>query len=204
MSVHSGKLWNQKRKVHLGQQSAPLQPLETNLSSSEKERVEAMVVSFEEQLSIARPDVPSFFQNAESVSNDSDERNEASELRDSMGIVIEELPYPGDFYAFKTAIIMVAEKWKSEKDKGLPSTKPSTKSFSLFDQLQGGFAMPVRKSQTHQQNRRLVQGKMTQVFARVSPFSNMQSFEDNRPMQGASDPHENTQYNGLHHQDYIT
>ena len=89
--------------VHLGQQSPPLQPLETNMSSSEQERVEAMVASFQEQLSIAHPDVPSFFQNAESVSNDSDETNEASELRDSMGIVIEELPYPGDFDTFKTA-----------------------------------------------------------------------------------------------------
>ena len=118
------------------------------MSCSKKERVEAMVASFEEQVKIAHPVVPNYFHNADTDSNDTDEAKEDSILRDSMKAVIDELPYPSDFDSFKTAITMVVHKWKSEKDKnatneGSAKSEKTSKSFSLFDQLQGGFTMPV-------------------------------------------------------------
>ena len=122
----------------------------------ENERVEAMAVSLEEQLSIAYPEGPNFFRLGDNCDTEykegSEKESEASNFRSSLEDTIDDLVYPSDFDEFKKAMAMVVHKWKTknaQKDKtsttaeGDTIAKTSGKSVSLFDQLQGGFPMPV-------------------------------------------------------------
>ena len=140
-------------------------------SNLEEARVEAMAISFEEQLSIVYPRGPHYFHLADSNNSnddevDSSETREEVILRNSLQNMINELPYPGDYKELKTAFTRAVQRWKSKNTQdgntsssnggdqmmteGIPLTTSSTKSttsigssFSLLDQLQGGFAMPV-------------------------------------------------------------
>ncbi len=121
----------------------------------ENERVEAMAMSIEEQLSIAYPEGPSFFRLGDNDTDDkegSEKENEASNFRSLLEDAIDDLAYPSDFDEFKKAMATVVHTWKTrnaQKDKnsttaeGDTIAKTSGKSVSLFDQLQGGFPMPV-------------------------------------------------------------
>jgi hypothetical protein len=122
----------------------------------EKDRVEDTAISFEEQLSIVYPRGPSCFHLAVTEGNDdeedSDESKELSLFRNSVQTMTNELYYPSDFDEVKKAFTIAVHKWKIKNstgegdDKMMTSTKNSTtigRHFSLLDQLQGGFAMPI-------------------------------------------------------------
>lgn len=133
----------------------------------EKECVENMAISFEKQLSFICPGGPGCFDIASTDGNEegSAESNEAPFFHDYLQSTIDGLPYQSDFDELKTAFTIAVHRWKikniqnddigtsEDGDKtitherptsGYPeNTKTSGKSFSLMDQLQGGFAMPI-------------------------------------------------------------
>ncbi len=120
----------------------------------ENERVEAMAISLEEQLSIAYPDGPSFFRLANSGPGNEEgngEQIEDARFRASVEQVIDGLAYQSDIDEFKKAMAIVVHRWKAKNSNDKNSTTAegnkipagAKKSLSLFDQLQGGFALPV-------------------------------------------------------------
>ena len=122
----------------------------------EKDRVEDMAMSFEEQLSIVYPRGPRCFHLAGIEGNndeeDSDGSKELSLFGNSAQTMTNELYYPSDFDEVKKAFAIAVHKWKTKNSTGegdeetMTSTKNATiigKPFSLLDQLQGGFAMPI-------------------------------------------------------------
>lgn len=133
------------------------------IDSFEKGYAQAIAISFEEQLSIVYPEGPRLFRvpETDTVNDDKEGNAEAKELlllRDSMENVVDALPYPSDFDEFKKAITMALKRWKSKPDNNITTnegklTKSSTgtgTAFSLFDQLQGGFSMPISLEEIQQ------------------------------------------------------
>lgn len=135
----------------------------------EKERVEDMAISFEEQLSIVYPKGPRFHLAVTTGYDDkqySEQSKEVSILRNSLQKTIDELPYPIDFNEFNISFAIAVRKWKTKNtQRGNNATSENgdmimaqvllistgytndaaanAKPSSLLDQFQGGFALPI-------------------------------------------------------------
>eukprot|EP00536_Pseudo-nitzschia_multiseries_P009500 jgi/Psemu1/23335/gm1.23335_g len=138
-------------------------------SNFDEGRVEAIAVSLEEQLSIVYPRGPDSFsrgdKNCHEKESADDESKEDLVLRTSLFDMGCQLSFPDDSNELKAAFSQAVQRWKSkslqncntnsiseeataagENPPGENSAKDSgstVNSFSLLDQLQGGFALPV-------------------------------------------------------------
>jgi hypothetical protein len=107
---------------------------------SEEERIQAMALSLEEELTIAFPDGPN-----------NDNINKEEKIRSSLIHMVKEIHRPDEHEILKQAFPIALQNWKSKTSKAMmtkvedpiTTTKPTT--FSLFDQLDGigGFGQPV-------------------------------------------------------------
>ena len=124
------------------------------MNNVEEEQVEAMTTALEVQLSIVYPRGPNFSNDY----NEGDDNNEKmttedeGTLRNSFQNLIQDLNYSADYHQLKVAFARAVHRWKSnsisngsdQMTDGIPPQKTKTSTtFSLFDQLQGGFALPV-------------------------------------------------------------
>jgi len=121
-------------------------------SFEQEEHIKEMAASLEKQLNFQYPKGPSSFNGIDGVPD----LEEETFLRNNFQAMINELPFPSDFDTLKKAFVIAVQQWKAktndavsgggDQSPAISSTKNAKttgKSFSLLDQLQGGFALPV-------------------------------------------------------------
>lgn len=124
------------------------------MNNIEEEQVEAMAAALEEQLSIVYPRGPHFSNDCNNEGDDNNEKmttEDEGTLRNSFQNLIQDLNYSADYQQLKVAFARAAHRWKSisisngsdQMTDVIPSPQKTSTTFSLFDQLQGGFALPV-------------------------------------------------------------